>query len=980
MLQPPGFVSIKRTTEKEDLDPLSIFAVDAAATAAAAAAAASAAAAAASKSAAANFASPIRTSSADRLISTPAQSSLYTTSDHPVASFSGNSNSPTLSSQLSPSLQQPLYSPPPPPQSSSSSTNSFQSLIGGAGAGIDLLSEGLASAMAMAGIAPVPIVSESEHWEPSLGDCPVPVPQAVGNNTGMGGGVDDGNVRDSYSNLAGFASADEIEIPLLTGEQKLMSLQDAYAQLVPGRLIPGVLFMTNYRMAFIPSPTHLSALAANNPSVYSWLHVPLACIDKVEKEKKTKETRSSGITMVITCKDARMHRITVQSQAQTSTGDYEIERAISTMCAYAFPNNMTYLFAFSHSLPSEPISLKKVKQYEPIAEFLRLGITDLSGQGDSSPWKITEINKDFRLCSTYPQQLIMPKGMTDEELIMVSNFRSGHRLPTLSWGDKETGATLWRSSQPKAGVSGSCLQDEKFLALLAQSCHLRRNPLGQFKKATGEPILHIVDCRPRASAMANRAAGAGYESQTNYPNTRLEFYNIGNIHVMRDSHKGLVNLLLSQTPSSSYDTNFSRLVEDTQWLTHIRLILKSAWDTATFLRKGQPVLIHCSHGWDRTSQVSALAQIFLDPYYRTFTGFMTLVEKEWNSFGHPFQMRCSHGQDRPKHDDQTAPIFLQFLDCVWQILHQNPHYFEFNSRYLLSIADHIYSCRFGTFLFNSDQDRLNARSSERCVDIWTYLHYNRHSLLNPLYMDPCDEHTTTTHFLLPPLTQLLRNVTLWTDYYFRWSTLPTTITTPEPLAKYINDGPVCRESVSLSDMGNQSGGGGEAMSRIRHPDLDLPAMITCDDFWEAAYRRERSLREEQTQRTVVASPSPAGGASSQLMGKTSSSLVNGLKGGGGGGGGSGSVGRFTIEQLSRLSSEDKDDLINKQHEVIQKLLVFVSENGLGTSSELLNLISAPNLSFPSPPPSPLPSSASSSSSSPYKSNENEDGFEVDGNV
>lgn len=37
--------------------------------------------------------------------------------------------------------------------------------------------------------------------------------------------------------------------------------------------------------------------------------------------------------------------------------------------------------------------------------------------------------------------------------------------------------------------------------------------------------------------------------------------------------------------------------------------------------QGNPVLVHCSDGWDRTAQIVALAQLMLDPYYRTLEGF-----------------------------------------------------------------------------------------------------------------------------------------------------------------------------------------------------------------------------------------------------------------------------------------------------------------------------------------------------------------------
>lgn len=53
------------------------------------------------------------------------------------------------------------------------------------------------------------------------------------------------------------------------------------------------------------------------------------------------------------------------------------------------------------------------------------------------------------------------------------------------------------------------------------------------------------------------------------------------------------------------------------------------------------VLVHCSDGWDRTAQLTALSMLMLDPYYRTIKGFEVLIEKEWLSFGHKFQQVSS---------------------------------------------------------------------------------------------------------------------------------------------------------------------------------------------------------------------------------------------------------------------------------------------------------------------------------------------------
>ena len=42
-------------------------------------------------------------------------------------------------------------------------------------------------------------------------------------------------------------------------------------------------------------------------------------------------------------------------------------------------------------------------------------------------------------------------------------------------------------------------------------------------------------------------------------------------------------------------------------------------------QKGGSTLIHCSDGWDRTSQLTSLSQIIMDSEYRTISGFMVCV-------------------------------------------------------------------------------------------------------------------------------------------------------------------------------------------------------------------------------------------------------------------------------------------------------------------------------------------------------------------
>lgn len=60
--------------------------------------------------------------------------------------------------------------------------------------------------------------------------------------------------------------------------------------------------------------------------------------------------------------------------------------------------------------------------------------------------------------------------------------------------------------------------------------------------------------------------------------------------------------------------------QEISWLRLQSVLLRSAVRVAEQLALGINVVLHCSDGWDRTPQVSCLAQMLLDPHYRTLEG------------------------------------------------------------------------------------------------------------------------------------------------------------------------------------------------------------------------------------------------------------------------------------------------------------------------------------------------------------------------
>lgn len=262
------------------------------------------------------------------------------------------------------------------------------------------------------------------------------------------------------------------------------------------------------------------------------------------------------------------------------------------------------------------------------------------------------------------------------------------------------------------------------------------------------------------NAKVNMAGGKGHESDKFYENMRFSFKGIENIHKMRKSLEQLtIGVLGGSSAVLSMEAFMSELA-GSGWLKHIRAVLESSCYIVECILNGYPTLVHCSDGWDRTSQTCALAQLMLDGHYRTLQGFQALVEKDWLAFGHKFQDRCGHVISDP---NEVSPIFLQFLDATWQLMQHFPQVFQFNDKYLIAIQEHAYSCQYGTFIGNCDKQRQELKLKERTYSLWGHLVTNTDEFLNPLY-----DRATQVQILRPNLAP--QNIKFWRGLYCRFET------------------------------------------------------------------------------------------------------------------------------------------------------------------------------------------------------------------
>ncbi|XP_029458420.1 myotubularin-related protein 6 isoform X2 [Rhinatrema bivittatum] len=440
--------------------------------------------------------------------------------------------------------------------------------------------------------------------------------------------------------------------------------------------------------------THLLFIDAAQRETWI-LHHHIAAVEKLA-------LTTSGCPLIIQCKNFRVVHFVVPRER-------DCHDIYNSLLQLSRPARYDELYAFSYN-PKQSESERALgwQLIDLAEEYHRMGVLN-------SNWQLSDANRDYKICETYPRDLYVPRNASKPMIVGSSKFRSKGRFPVLSYYHQENQAAICRCSQPLSGFSARCLEDEHMLQVISKA-----NPMNRY--------MYVMDTRPKLNAMANRAAGKGYENEDNYSNIRFQFVGIENIHVMRSSLQKLLEVCGMRALSVN---EFLSGLESSGWLRHIKAVLEAAICLAKAISvEKASVLVHCSDGWDRTSQVCSLGTLLLDPYYRTIKGFMVLIEKDWISFGHKFSDRCGQLDGEPK---EMSPVFTQFLECVWHLTEQFPQAFEYNEALLLQIHEHVHSCQFGNFLRNCQKDREELKLREKTYSLWPYLLNDKKKYLNPLY-------------------------------------------------------------------------------------------------------------------------------------------------------------------------------------------------------------------------------------------------------
>eukprot|EP00127_Corallochytrium_limacisporum_P006676 Clim_evm55s232 gene=Clim_evmTU55s232 len=327
------------------------------------------------------------------------------------------------------------------------------------------------------------------------------------------------------------------------------------------------------------------------------------------------------------------------------------------------------------------------------ADFERLGIT--SEASLKCPWYFKQdCNMGNLVCQSYPRAHVVPQDWDFAKFSGMAQYFKDSRYPMLSYYHQKNNTFLMRAAGtrfPRGSMKDRCFEELALMQLLLVN-------LNSSASGTRPQILIVMDSE------VGDATGNTQKASVLYPG--CELMPLQRVYDDEDLPLHPKNI---HTAFDRFIKSFGRekgdylhAIHKSNWLEYISTCISIGSGIADLLvNHDVSVLLSLESGSDLTVILSSLAQLLVDPYYRTIGGFCDLIVKEWAAYGHPFSYRHDvRLLDDPNY--KVAPVFSLFVYCVVHVLRQYPQHFEFSQNFLGYIQCHATSGRFAEFQFQSE--------------------------------------------------------------------------------------------------------------------------------------------------------------------------------------------------------------------------------------------------------------------------------------
>lgn len=167
---------------------------------------------------------------------------------------------------------------------------------------------------------------------------------------------------------------------------------------------------------------------------FSLMHKSIDSMRLLESvaERRYTPLDQPGYTIILYTKDFRIYELTVPVNVDVQSLQQTLE-ALSNVENLA----LHYPFYYNPNLNTFNAKFQIMDKSPNLCELLLTG-----------NWRLSHLNKDYSICSTYPSSIIVPEKISEQQLIEISRFRLSGRLPIVIYYHKPRETVLLLAAEP----------------------------------------------------------------------------------------------------------------------------------------------------------------------------------------------------------------------------------------------------------------------------------------------------------------------------------------------------------------------------------------------------------------------------------------------------------------------------------------------------------------------------------------------------